>query len=74
MEIVLQGVPFMEVQVLRWKRLILLHEKRVRRTPKNQVKLCPPSVPPPEALHDVMEITVDAEIITKLIHQTIFLV
>ena len=31
---VLQGVAFMGVQVLRLKRLILLHEKRARRTAK----------------------------------------
>ena len=31
---VLQVVPFRGVQVLRSKRLILLHEKRVRRTAK----------------------------------------
>ena len=31
---VLQGVPFMGVQVLRSKRLVLLHERRARRTAK----------------------------------------
>ena len=33
---VLQGVPFMGVQVLRWKRVILLHEKK---NPENRKKL-----------------------------------
>ena len=33
------------------QRLILLHEERVWRTAKGEVRLCPPSVPPPEALY-----------------------
>ena len=32
---VLQGGPFMGVQVLRWKRLIWLHEKKGRENRKN---------------------------------------
>ena len=36
---VLQGVPLTGVQVLRWKTLILLHEKSVQRTSKNEVEL-----------------------------------
>ena len=40
----------MGVQALRSKRLILLHEKRVRRTTK--MKIPPPSVPRPEALDE----------------------
>ena len=51
---VLQGVAFMGVQVLRSKRLILLHEKKGSENRKNEVELCPPSVPPPEALYDVV--------------------
>ena len=39
---VLQGVPVKGVQVLRWKRLIFIHAKRVRRTVKSEVKLHPP--------------------------------
>ena len=42
---VLQGVPVMGVQVLRERRLILLHEKRVRRTATVKQN-CPP---PPSA-------------------------
>ena len=38
----LQGVPFMGAQVLRWKRLILLHEKMGPENRKNGVKLRPP--------------------------------
>ena len=33
---VLQGVPFMGVQVVRYRRLILLHEKKVRGTAKTK--------------------------------------
>ena len=38
---VLQGVPFRGVQVVRWKRLVLLHEKNGLGNRKNEVKLRP---------------------------------
>ena len=47
------SVPFRGVQVLRLRRLILLHEKKVRRTAKMRQN-CDPSVPPPEALYEKM--------------------
>ena len=49
---VIQGVPFMGVQVLRLKMLMLLHEKKGPEKRKNEVKFAPPSVPPPEALYE----------------------
>ena len=48
---VLPGVPFTGVQVLRSKKHILLHEKRVLRT-ATWSKIARPSAPPPEALYE----------------------
>ena len=45
----------MGVQVFRSKRLILLYEKRARRTTKIKLNCPPPSVPPPEALYEGLE-------------------
>ena len=47
----LRGVPFMGVQVLRWKKLILLHEKGPENR-KNEVNTAPPLCRHPEALYD----------------------
>ena len=47
---VLQGVPFRGVQVLRWKRLILLHEENGPENRKHEVNFPPPSVAAPDAL------------------------
>ena len=43
---VLQGVAFRGVQVSRWKRLILLNEKKGPGNRKNEVKLHPPLCSP----------------------------
>ena len=50
---VLQGVPFTGVQVLRWKRLILLHEKGSGE-PQKLSKIALPSVLSHEALYEIL--------------------
>ena len=47
-----RGVPFTGVQVLRWKRVISLHEKKGSGEPQKWSKIVPPSLKPPEALYE----------------------